>query len=305
MKNTIVSKFQKYSSVTPENINLWDWFNDSTHKEKVEQIRSLTDKEQIRNLKSQLPAITVSGTFAKRKRSELIKHSGYICIDIDAGDNPHINNFKHLRNELKNITNVAYASLSVSGKGVYCLIPLEDIEQHQQHFEALKIIFKTFDITIDKACGDITRLRGYSYDEDAFYNESAEVFTQKYNPKDENNYSKKSKTNILREVSLNLNKASKNNNQKNHSKVLAKIIELNNKEIDITKDYNDWLQISSAFANEFGEEGRELFHLVSQNNVKYKRSETDTFFSQRLETPYGYNIGTFFHLAKEALKLKE
>ena len=34
--------------------------------------------------------------------------------------------------------------------------------------------------------------------------------------------------------------------------------------IDIAPNYNDWINIGFAFADEFGESGRSLFHRVSQ-----------------------------------------
>lgn len=308
MKNSTVSLFDGFKNPKPQkSVNLLDYLMSDSHKDIVMHIRKLTDKDEIRNWKAKLPCITVSGQFESRHANKLIAHSGYICIDIDGNDNQHIQDFIILKNELKKIKNIAYASLSVSGNGVYCLVPIQDTENHKEHFEALKVIFKKLGIVIDKGCGDVSRLRCYSYDPDAYFNESAEIFKQKYNPKNENIFKENSKTKMSEsnETHLKQNKVLKGDNQKNHSKVLAKIIELNNKEIDITKDYDDWLKISSAFANEFGEEGRELFHMISQNNVKYKKSETDAFFSKRLDTPYGYNIGTFFHLVKEALKIEE
>lgn len=53
-------------------------------------IRNSEDKE-IRNLlKARLPAITPSGLFTVRKKEGLIAHSGLICLDIDAKENPSI-----------------------------------------------------------------------------------------------------------------------------------------------------------------------------------------------------------------------
>jgi hypothetical protein len=41
-------------------------------------------------------------------------------------------------------------------------------DKHKQHFEALKKCFEKLGIILDKACGDITRLRCCSYDENAY-----------------------------------------------------------------------------------------------------------------------------------------
>ena len=47
-----------------------------------------------------------------------------MCIDIDAKDNLHILDFAACRNDLAKIKNIMYAGLSVSGNGVFALIPI-------------------------------------------------------------------------------------------------------------------------------------------------------------------------------------
>lgn len=288
MKKVIISRFSNYRAVVPQNENLWDWFKDQTYKDTVLKIRTLTDKKEIGKLKSQLPAITVSGHFQTRHSFALIKHSGYICIDIDGGDNPSIENFAMLRDELKKIMNVAYASLSVSGKGVFCLIPLQHVDKHKEHFEALKLNFKTLGIVIDKSCGDVSRLRGYTYDPDAYYNENAIIYSQVI----------EYKTNVPKPIpsKLMINNKYKGGNS-TRSKVMQIISKINETGADITPNYEQWFQIACALANEFGEEGRDMFHLAAQNNPKYRFEESDNMFNQCLQNSYGYNIGTFFHWA--------
>ena len=66
MKKIIVSKFKNYESTSPIDIDLFEWLNDITYKETVLKIRNLTDKTEIKKLKSKLPCITPSGTFLIR-----------------------------------------------------------------------------------------------------------------------------------------------------------------------------------------------------------------------------------------------
>ena len=73
-------------------------------------------------------------------------------------------------------------------------------------------------------------------------------------------------------------------------------------QIDITGGYRQWFGIGCALANEFGEDGRSMFNVVSQFSDKYVESITDDQFSSCLEGHYPYKIGTFFKFAKEALK---
>ncbi|WP_281324371.1 PriCT-2 domain-containing protein [Flavobacterium sp. IMCC34518] len=220
----------------------------------------------------------------------MIEHSGYICIDIDGGgENQHISDFNMVRDELKKCLNVFYASLSVSGKGVFCIIPIKEREKHKEHFEALKIIFKTFGITIDKGCGDVTRLRGYSYDSNAHINEDAVVFNQLVEYKQ--------KTSQTQSPKKEIKPAYKSTSNNTEARVIEIIREINRKGIDITENYEQWFQIGCALANEFGGSGRDMFILVSQNHPKYHPEVADSMFDKCLENSYGYNIGTFFHWA--------
>ena len=293
----MISKFAGYRNPIPvTSISLYEFFTDYSHKDIVKYIRTLDDKEEIKLMKAKLPAITVSGLFQTRNALGLINHSGYICVDIDGADNKHISDFNMIRDELKKCLNIAYASLSVTGRGVFCLIPLKEPEKHKEHFEALKIIFKTFGITIDKACGDVTRLRGYSYDPDAYFNENAVTFTQTVEHQAETSHTRPPKTIINtshNKIGNSTNKAGNNT----HSRVMKIITEINSKGIDITESYHDWFQVACALGHEFGESGRDMFLLVSQNNPSYNPDAADNLFSECLQRNYSITIGTFFHLA--------
>jgi hypothetical protein len=283
-----VCLFKNYHSTIPIEVNLWEWLKDDSRKADIEYLRTLNDKDDIRIIKSSLPCITPSGTFSERKLSGLIKHSGIICIDIDADHNPHITDFEQQRNELCNLINVAYCSLSASGRGVFCLIPIQYPEKHKLHFEALKLNFESQGITIDKSCGDVTRLRGYSYDPKAYFNESAMVYSQLFD-----NKIKTSSTTFKPKKNYKFKELS--NTQHKVANILAKIQETC---IDITGDYGQWSQIGCALANEFQEDGREMFHLVSRYHMEYDANKTNNMFNSCLKGSYRYTLGAFFHWAE-------
>lgn len=293
MINITVSKFSNIKSTNPTSINLKDWLCDATHKDLVYKIRTISDKEEIKKYKSQLPCITPSGEFVLRNANALIKHSGFICVDIDGADNLHLSDFAKVRDELKKIKNIYFVALSVSGKGVYCLIPIKFPEKHKEHFEALKSQFSNIGITIDKSCGDVSRLRIYSYDEDAYFNEDAIVFEQFLEYKVEKSPER---------ISSNI-KGNQSKEKTTLNKVISVVTRLNNSSIDITDSYEEWFQIGCAFANEFGEEGRDIFHLVSQNSPKYHWGVCDRLFTTCIEKRYSYGIGTFFHLVEQSGKV--
>lgn len=71
--------------------------------------------------------------------------------------------------------------------------------------------------------------------------------------------------------------------------------------IDITTTYSDWVNIGFAFADEFGESGRELFHRISQYYSGYSTQECDKQFYNCLKAKgQGVSLKTFFYHAKQA-----
>ena len=94
----------------------------------------------------------------------MIKHSGFICLDIDPQHNPGIDCGSPLRDTLAGMDEVFFAALSASGKGSFALVRIADPFQHRGHFEALSRDFLKIGLNVDQNCKDVSRLRGMSYD---------------------------------------------------------------------------------------------------------------------------------------------
>jgi hypothetical protein len=86
----------------------------------VEKAREAKTKKEADELKKKLPAVCFSGTFSKRKDSELLEHSGYIVLDFD-----NVTNITQKRNELCAIRHITAVWLSPSGKGLKALVQIE------------------------------------------------------------------------------------------------------------------------------------------------------------------------------------
>ncbi|WP_299216210.1 DUF3987 domain-containing protein [uncultured Aquimarina sp.] len=70
---------------------------------------------------------------------------------------------------------------------------------------------------------------------------------------------------------------------------------------DMTSNYEDWLKIGFALADEFGQIGASYFHRVSKFYSKYKHQECEKQYTQCLNGKRtGVTIGTLFHYAKKA-----
>ncbi len=176
-----VSCFANYNTPSdPKTVNLLTWLTSTKYKEKVDLIRSLDDKNKRGEIKSTLPAITPSGLFTYRSQKDLVKHSGFIQIDIDrAKSNLEISNWNDLKKELIQVPQIAFLGLSASGRGYWGLIPIPpDPENHKGYFESLFDIFlKTWGIELDDKPKNIASLRGYSYDLEGYFNHEAKPFT--------------------------------------------------------------------------------------------------------------------------------
>lgn len=284
-----VSVFSSYRDVKPKDVVLLDFLTSTKYKSEVLKIRSANDKSIINALKSKLPAVTPSGLFEnKRSIANLKRHSGLMQIDIDKQDNMQLD-MMETKDLLKSIDQICYVSYSVSGKGLFALIPIAEPQKHKAHFMALEQDFKAdFNIVIDKSCKDVSRLRGYSYDADFYINENAKVYTEILEQKPKQKPMKIIKSNIIAPI----------NKEDNFYNAL-KIIEA--KHIDITGSNEQWFTILCAIANEFGEAGRNFAHLISQYSLMYDSNRCDKDYSRALKSNYGYNLGTFYYYLKTAI----
>jgi hypothetical protein len=179
----MVSIYKNVTDTTGAQGNLFSFLTTDKWKPLSDKVRNATDKETRSDLKKNLPCCTPSGLFSERNKGGLIKHSGFICVDIDGQDNPTINDWQGFVEELGHLKEVYFAGLSVSGGGAFCLIPISDPKQHEEHFRAIEEDFIRYGIIIDHACKDVSRLRIYSYNDAPYINERAKVYTRIFKPK--------------------------------------------------------------------------------------------------------------------------
>lgn len=277
-----------YNGVT-DNIgtttSLGDFLFCKEYKGEIMKLREIANKDERNVIKRTLPQATISGVFSPtRAKNNLSQHSGLICVDIDAKDNPEIKDWERLKQDLSVLPQIAYCALSVSGKGLFVIIPLRYPQKHLLQFRQLQMDFSKMGIVIDQACSDITRLRCLSYDEHPIINEDATLYKGVYVEKPKYHsfhpYLIYKGENTLAEVDACCRK-------------------INERGIDITTSYDDWLKVGCALVT-LGENGRTLFHICSQQNAKYNVAKTDKMFTDLLRRNYQQvNIGTFFWMCKQ------
>jgi hypothetical protein len=277
--NTNVSRFDNVQDVKPESVNLLAWLQSSEFMPLVQAVREATDKAERTKLKQQLPAITVSGLFERRNLDGLTKHSGLLCLDIDHQDNKS-QDIEQLKTTLSKVQNFAYIGLSVSGNGLFCIVPIARPDKHKEHFQALQNdLWTLFNVIVDRSGSDISRLRFASHDSNPYYNHEATVYTklpQQTQQKQKPQYRNCDKTDFQELI-----------NQVQRSG------------IDLTASYQAWFEIGCALSNEFGERGREYFHVLSQSHKDYNRRATDRQFNHCRKITR-FRLNTIFFWAKHS-----
>lgn len=285
--NVNISCFENCKSAISKETRLLSWLTNDKYRARVEQLRAIQDEDLQKIIKASLPAITPSGLFSYRDTEHLIEHSGFLVFDIDRKENRNIS-FDGLREQISHIPSVAYCGLSVRGQGLWGLVPIPKStpDEHKQRFSALAKDFKTFDINLDPSGSDVCRLRIYSWDPDAYFNHDAKLYTKLIKPQ-----AKKSTRPALSDT---------------RERVEAIISQIKENKIDITQSYDEWLKVGYSLSNEFGENGRDYFHAISQYHLEYSIQGTDNMFDNVLKNNKGKsNIGLFFKIAADyGIKLK-
>lgn len=286
-----VSRFTGYFAPNnPTKINLLSWLMQKEFKPQVDKIRLLSNKAEQYKLKSQMPCITPSGIFTRRIEGALKKHSGLLQFDIDFKDNGHIENYFQLKEQIKNIRNVAYCGLSASGNGFWGLVPIEDPGMHKEYFDLLFEGFTRYGIKLDQAPRNVCSLRVYSYDSDAYFNHHAVPL--RLPPKSPAN---------RQEIRLIVSAKHIFSGNNDYERVEAYVAAIEATGKDITSPEKKWFDIGCALANSFSENGRDLFHRVSRFYDGYSESEANKKYSHCLKDNYErITLGTFFEYCKQA-----
>lgn len=279
-----ISVFRNYAGIFPvKDISIIDFCNTITgtdYKQAIEKIRTIEDKEERDAEKFKLPAFTVSGTFSERRAINLIKHSGFIAIDLDPKDNPGVTDWPELRDNLARIPNVFFSALSASGSGVFALIPIAYPDKHKEHWYALNRYFwAEYKLKLDPKCKDVSRLRGISYDPDAKMSMESVPYRLTYTPPPQKPLP-----------------ARYNFDDGDFDKLIEKIIDSG---IDITSDYGDWLKIGWALVNEKGEGGRSLYHQISKFYLGYTEKGCDKQYDACLRNSGQPTKNFLFSLCKD------
>jgi len=268
-----VSLFRNFNQVE-ENLEIsviLEQIRSGKYKARVQGLRELLRQgksEEYDAAKRSLPAFTPSGLFDGGRKLEFLKeYSGLIILDLD---DLQLEQLIAARQKIQECTYTYACFISPSGQGLKVLVKVFSRPVlHKRTFNQVKSFYEDLlKLEIDPSGKDITRLCFVSWDEVLYLNPAAACF----------------KT-YLNLVEDDIDK-------------LTATIEL--RQLDLTKNYDDWVRIAFALIDAIGEEGRSYFQRISQYYPGYDATLCDSQYDKCLHSGNtGVTIGTLYYLARD------
>jgi hypothetical protein len=159
---------------------VFNMIRDGITAKEQKAIRNQPDKEKRQELKGKLPAVTWSGLFEMRKKEQLLRHSGIICLDIDGLDG--LAELDWLLQQVCADTRTYACFISPSGNGLKVMYriallsePVVSVAQHESYWGGCAEYFlQKFNISADESGKDSSRLCFIAADPKLYVNDSAE-----------------------------------------------------------------------------------------------------------------------------------
>lgn len=267
------------------------------HKEEIEAVRKIArqaNESEYRQAKAKVLSYTPSCVCAGTTAKEVKEINPLIAVDIDAKDNEGVT-LETMRTKINSLPYVMYSSLSVGGRGMYALIAIKEENKNDFKgvFKALEEDFIKLGLKLDSSCVNVNRERYMSFDDNEYWNTKCEVYTRKINiPTQVNGHPTR--------VEINANKPL---TAREYNKVRDMVKDIKENHLQLTKNHYDTLGIANAIANIWGEEGRELLHIIRSQRSGYDEYKTDENFSHvlnHLDEGERYGLGLIFDKYKEA-----
>ncbi len=241
-------------------------------KDATLKIRSIENKEERDKQKRNSPQVTISGTFAERAESNLIHHSGFICIDLDGVTD---------KSQLVNDPYLYCIFYSSSGKGLAGIFKINPLK-HKESFNWLRMyLYNTYGLAADPAPQNVASTRCISYDPDLFHNPNCAIskYINEKPPKVKN---------LPVVVS-----------DQDFADIIGQCVQ---RGINLTESYEEFRDIAFALANGKGEDGRFYFHQLAGISTKYNSRAADRQYDIALKDKSAkkITIGTLYHYIKAA-----
>lgn len=277
-KNT----FDSQSQVTEDIIAILSGIKTGRWQDLCLPIMQEANKDKRNELKKKVPGFTASGKFLHRSASKIEEHSNLIAIDFD-----EVIDINKVIEQLKNDIFTFAVYKSVSHRGICCLVKI-DGSKHLDAFHALsQYYWDLLGLNIDQSCKDTSRLRYVSYDPDLYINQNAKLFN-KYLKKDQVQNDKETEAIPIVHSDTRFGRVIK---------------EIEEREIDITGSYPQWVAIGFAIASQYKVNGEDFFVSISQFSKLYNKGVAIKQYElccRPWEGDKRYTIKTFYYHARKA-----
>ena len=269
-------------------------------KEEIAKVRSIdrqANESEYRQAKAKVLSFTPSCVCkGKTGKAENVEHvNNLIAVDLDAKDNEGVT-IEEMRKKINSLPYVMYSSLSVGGKGMYALIPILESNKNDFKgvFNALNEDFKALGLTLDNSCINVNRERYMSCDDNEYWNDKAEIYDRKISIPTQVNKQP------LQGLEVNANKPL---TAREYNKVKSMVEDIKANKLQLTKNHTDTLMIANCIANVWGENGRELIHIIRQQRSGYDAYKTDSNYDyvlDHLDDNEKFNLGFLFSKYNQA-----
>ncbi|BBA28803.1 AAA family ATPase [Prevotella melaninogenica] len=267
-------------------------------KEEIEAVRNIDrnkNESEYRQAKAKVLSYTPSCLCQGETAKEVKEVNPLIAVDLDEKDNKGMT-LEEMRKRVNSLPYVMYSSMSVGGKGMYALIPIldENKTDFKAVFKALEEDFNKIGLKLDSSCINVNRERYMSIDDNEYWNTKCDIYTRKLNIPTQVNKQP------LQGLEINANKPL---TEREFKKVKSMVEDIKQNKIQLSKNHKDTLGLANAIANIWGENGRELLHIIRQQRSGYDEFKTDCNFDyvlNNLEDNERYGLRFIFKKYNQA-----
>ena len=242
-------------------------------KDTIMKLRSITDEKQQKEYKlSHLCGVTMSALLGEsRTTNNVILYNNIMCIDVDEEDNKVLfskYDIEYIKEKVFELSFVYCVCLSCRGKGFYFIVPIPDSKHIDIYYTSMYYKLKKYGINIDKHCKDVTRIRFCSYDENILIKRDCEIKVFDEISVEQINEKKAELINAKRRI-LKIRHHSHNEQMKYLEQTIDFLI---SKGFDTGEHWAEWATVGK-YLKTLGEDGRILFHRLSETMSGYKSYE--------------------------------
>ncbi|TXI13269.1 MAG: hypothetical protein E6Q68_01785 [Polynucleobacter sp.] len=274
-----ISLFKSVSDIeNPVDYELLDYLErtrDGEWQDIVFECRNASSKEERDAIKKKMPTATLSGLFSKRRDDGMTEHSEYLSMDIDS-----VENVQAVKNVLCQDKYVYSCFVSTSGNGLRALFKIEP-SRHRDAFNGIaQYLFEKYEIICDRNGINVSKPYLVSFDPYLYISPDDVPVFKKY----------VKETVIKKAIDFYYT-------PNDFEQILNQI---SSRSINICENYNDWVRVGFAIAEQFGEAGRDYFHTISSQSAKYNHGVTEKQYRYCLKGrgTTKINISTFYYLCK-------